>query len=87
MVAYWPEVEKSENIVTTNIFSVNKLNANQHLYELVGYMKKCSQTGEAVDIGRASFRTSLNLLSNTVFPRDLVNPYEDSAKEFRDLCV
>lgn len=38
-----------------------------------------------MDIGRAAFRTSLNLLSNTIFSVDLANPNEDSAKEFRDL--
>lgn len=83
----WKNLRK---IVSTNIFSVNKLSANQHLRsrkvkELIGYVEKCSQTGEAIDIGRAAFRTSLNLLSNTVFSKDMANPYEDSAKEFREL--
>ncbi|KAK1359501.1 hypothetical protein POM88_043975 [Heracleum sosnowskyi] len=58
---------------------------NRKVNELIGYVKKCSQTGEAIDIGRAAFRTSLNLLSNTIFSKDMANPYEDSAKEFRDL--
>ncbi|KAK1383352.1 Geraniol 8-hydroxylase [Heracleum sosnowskyi] len=70
---------------------VNKLDANQHLRsrkvnELIEYVKKCSQTGESVDIGRAAFTTSLNLLSNTIFSKDIsADPNEDSAKEFRDL--
>ncbi|GFS29976.1 hypothetical protein Acr_00g0009470 [Actinidia rufa] len=67
-----------------------KLDANQHLRcrkveQLIAYIRKSCQDGAAVDIGRAAFRTSLNLLSNTIFSVDLANPNEDSAKEFRDL--
>lgn len=38
-----------------------------------------------MDIGRAAFRTSLNLLSNTVFSKDLTDPFEDSGKEFKEV--
>ncbi|KAK4360669.1 hypothetical protein RND71_019621 [Anisodus tanguticus] len=34
-----------------------------------------------VDIGRAALRTSLNLLSNTIFSKDLTDPFSDSAKQ------
>ncbi|KAF5958203.1 hypothetical protein HYC85_005428 [Camellia sinensis] len=66
------------------------LDANQSLrrqkvQELISYVGKCCQEGVAVDIGRAAFTTSLNLLSNTVFSVDLADPSQDSAKEFRDL--
>lgn len=53
--------------------------------ELITYCRKSSHSGEAVDIGRAAFRTSLNLLSNTIFSKDLTDPYQDSAKEFKEL--
>ncbi|XP_019195217.1 PREDICTED: geraniol 8-hydroxylase-like [Ipomoea nil] len=77
-------------IMNTNIFSVNKLDTNEQLrakkiQELIVYCQKNSEVGEAVDIGRAAFRTTLNLLSNTIFSKDLTDPYSDSAKEFRDL--
>lgn len=83
----WNNLRK---IAHSNLFSVSKLDANQHLRsskvnELIGYVKKCSQTGQPIDIGRAAFRTSLNLLSNTVFSKDMADPYQDSAKEFKDL--
>lgn len=38
-----------------------------------------------MDIGRAAFRTSLNLLANTVFSKDLTDPFEDSGKEFKEV--
>lgn len=77
-------------IAHSNLFSVKKLEAYQHLRsskvkELIGYVKKCSQTRQAVDIGRAAFRTSLNLLSDTIFSKDMADPSQDSAKEFKDL--
>lgn len=83
----WKSLRK---VMTTSIFSSNRLDANQHLrskkvQELVAYCHKSSKTGEAVDIGQAAFRTSLNLLSNTIFSKDFTDPYQDSAKEFKEL--
>ncbi|CAA3016391.1 geraniol 10-hydroxylase [Olea europaea subsp. europaea] len=83
----WRSLRK---ILNSNMFSGNRLDANQHLrvrkvQELITYCRKNSQAGEAVDIGRAAFRTSLNLLSNTIFSKDLTDPFSDSAKEFKDL--
>lgn len=78
-------------ILNFNIFSGKSLDANQHLrsqkvQELVAYCRKASQSKETVDIGRAAFRTTLNLLSNTIFSKDLADPYhEDSGREFKDL--
>ncbi|OIT31389.1 PREDICTED: geraniol 8-hydroxylase-like [Nicotiana attenuata] len=77
-------------IMNSNIFSGNKLDANQHLrtkkiQELVDLCHKSAKNGETVDIGRAAFTTSLNLLSNTIFSKDLTDPFSDSAKEFKDL--
>ncbi|KAL0350613.1 UNVERIFIED_CONTAM: Geraniol 8-hydroxylase [Sesamum radiatum] len=83
----WRSLRK---VLNSNIFSGSRLDANQHLrcrkvQELIAYCRKNSQTGEAVDVGRAAFRTSLNLLSNTIFSKDLTDPFSDSAKEFKDL--
>ncbi|CAK9185438.1 unnamed protein product [Ilex paraguariensis] len=77
-------------IMNSNIFSGNRLDANQHLRrtkveELISYCRRSSQRGDAVDIGRAAFRTSLNLLSNTIFSKDMTEPLQDTAKEFKDL--
>ncbi|KAI3699603.1 hypothetical protein L2E82_44027 [Cichorium intybus] len=85
-----PRWRTLRRILTSNIFSGNCLDANQHLrcqkvQELVAYCRKASQSNESVDIGRAAFRTSLNLLSNTIFSKDLTDPYEDSGKEFKEV--
>ncbi|KAL8473628.1 hypothetical protein ACS0TY_030463 [Phlomoides rotata] len=87
VAARWRGLRKALN---SNIFSGSRLDANQHLrsrkvQELISYCQKSSQSGDAVDVGRAAFRTSLNLLSNTIFSKDLTDPYSDSAKEFKDL--
>nr|GMD51793.1 geraniol 8-hydroxylase-like [Ipomoea batatas] len=76
-VAWLPVASKwrtLRKIMNSNIFSGTKLDNNQEL-----------RVGEAVDLGRAAFRTTLNLLSNTVFSKDLTDPYSDSAKEFKEL--
>ncbi|KAK6934063.1 Cytochrome P450 [Dillenia turbinata] len=83
----WRNLRKLSN---SQIFSARTLDANQHLRqqkvaELLEYVQECSKAGLPVDIGRAAFVTSLNLLSNTVFSADLVNPRSDSAQEFKDL--
>ncbi|KAL7608327.1 hypothetical protein Lser_V15G12801 [Lactuca serriola] len=77
-------------ILNTNIFTTKSLDTNQHLrkqkvQELVAYCRKASQSGDSVNISRAAFRTTLNLLSNTLFSKDLTDPYEDSGKEFKEL--
>ncbi|KAG5621394.1 hypothetical protein H5410_006612 [Solanum commersonii] len=67
-----------------------RLDANEHLrskkiQELIDYCGKCSRVGETVNIIRATFRTAMNLLSNTFFSIDLTDPFTDSAKEFKEL--
>lgn len=85
----WRSLRK---IMSMYIFTANKLDANQHLrnnkvHELIKNCEKCSQSGEAVDIGRAAFLTSLNLLSNTIFSKDMIDPYQNSeeGKKLRQL--
>ncbi|XP_073156339.1 geraniol 8-hydroxylase-like [Henckelia pumila] len=83
----WRSLRK---VLNSNIFSGNRLDANQHVrrrkvQELIAYCAKGSESGEAVDVGLAAFRTSLNLLSNIIFSRDLTDPFSDSGKEFKDL--
>ncbi|XP_076931861.1 7-ethoxycoumarin O-deethylase-like [Bidens hawaiensis] len=75
--------------LNSNIFSNSSLETNQHLRrqkveELVAYCRKASLSNEYVDISRAAFRTSLNLLSNTIFSKDLTQPNEESGSEMKD---
>ncbi|KAL8044411.1 hypothetical protein ABFX02_08G044600 [Erythranthe guttata] len=83
----WRSLRKALN---SNMLSVGRLDFGQNLRcrkvdELVEYCRRSSISGEAVDVGRAAFRTSLNLLSNTIFSKDLTDPFSDSAKELKDL--
>uniref|UniRef100_A0A0V0HFT2 Putative ovule protein n=1 Tax=Solanum chacoense TaxID=4108 RepID=A0A0V0HFT2_SOLCH len=55
------------------------------MQDLIGYCRKCSQTGESVNIGQAAFETMINLLSNAIFSKDVVDPYANSGKEFKDV--
>ena len=41
--------------------------------ELMSFVDTCSQSSEAVNIGRASFITSLNIISNALFSINLAN--------------
>ncbi|WMV14957.1 hypothetical protein MTR67_008342 [Solanum verrucosum] len=85
----WKTIRKIMNI---HIFSGNKLDANEHIrtkkiQELIDYCHNNGKNGEAVNIGGATFRTSLNLLSNTIFSKDLTDPFSNAyaAKEFKEL--
>ncbi|KAF7114881.1 hypothetical protein RHSIM_RhsimUnG0070500 [Rhododendron simsii] len=83
----WRSLRKALN---SNIFSGNRLDGSQNLrqqkvQELIEYVGKCCQEGIAVDIGSAAFKTSLNLLSNTIFSIDMADPTQDSVQHFRHL--
>ncbi|XP_055804767.1 geraniol 8-hydroxylase-like [Solanum dulcamara] len=83
----WRSLRK---ILNSYIFSGSRLDANQHLrsgkiQDFIAYCSRCSQTGEAVNIGQAAFETSMNLLSNTIFSKDVVDLYANSGKEFKDV--
>nr|AMO03310.1 geraniol 10-hydroxylase 1 [Primula forbesii] len=83
----WRSLRKIFNSV---ISANNRLDSNQYLRrkkvdELLVYASKCCEKGEAVDVGRAAFTTSLNILSNTVFSLDLADPSEESSRQFKDL--
>ncbi|MCD7464891.1 hypothetical protein HAX54_000161 [Datura stramonium] len=85
-----PQWRKTRRILNTNIFSSNRLDANQHVRskkvkELIDYCAKCSQQGEAVDVGQVAFKTNLNLLSNTLFSKDLADPFSDSKVELKEV--
>ncbi|GMI96210.1 cytochrome P450, family 76, subfamily C, polypeptide 4 [Hibiscus trionum] len=76
-------------VCNTHIFTTTKLDANQYLrrdkiQELIADVRKCCLKGEAINIRQAAFDTSINLLSNTIFSMDLVDPNSSIAQEFRE---
>ena len=74
----WKNLRK---ICNMHIFTSQKLDANQDLRrkkikDLLAYVEENCCAGKAIDVGQVAFNTSLNLLSNTIFSIDLVDPIE-----------
>ncbi|XP_030451946.2 geraniol 8-hydroxylase-like [Syzygium oleosum] len=74
-----PLYRNLRKIFNLHIFTRKKLDLSQHLrgkkvQELVAFVRKCAYAGEAVNIGEAAFRASLNAISNTVFSLDMTEP-------------
>ncbi|KAL3829598.1 hypothetical protein ACJIZ3_018400 [Penstemon smallii] len=72
------------------MFSVSRLDASQSLrkeklQQLWDYVNDCCTSGEAVDIGRAAFTTSMNSMSATLFSVDFAAFGSDSSREFREI--
>lgn len=83
----WRNLRK---ICKFELFASKILDANQNLrckkvQELLTDIHKSSLAGDAVDIGRAAFKTSLNLLSNTIFSMDLANENSDTARAYQEI--
>jgi hypothetical protein len=77
-------------ICMEQLFSNKILDANQDIrckkvQELLVDTHQSSQTNEAVDIGRAAFKTTINMLSNTIFSVDMVDSGSDQARELKEL--
>ncbi|KAK4732946.1 hypothetical protein R3W88_025934 [Solanum pinnatisectum] len=84
-----PQWRTIRRILNTNIFSYKRLDENQHLRsqkveELIAYCEKCSQQGEALNVGHVAFKIIINMLSNTLFSKDLVDHLSDSKVELKD---
>ncbi|MCE5165854.1 hypothetical protein HAX54_012671, partial [Datura stramonium] len=43
------------------------------------------QEGEALDVGQAAFKTNLNMVSNILLSKDLVDLFSDSKVELKDV--
>ena len=76
-------------ICNNTLFAGKILDANENLRrrkveELVEIVRKSAAKGEAVDLGRLLFMTTLNLISNTVFSVDLADPNSELARKFKN---
>ncbi|KAL4600741.1 hypothetical protein ACB092_11G220400, partial [Castanea dentata] len=85
--AQWRNLRR---ICKSHLFANQILDANQNLrrkkvQELLADIHNSSLNGDAVDIGKVAFRTSLNLLSNTIFSVDLVDPNSATGRELSKL--
>ncbi|KAK8658798.1 hypothetical protein V6N13_029019 [Hibiscus sabdariffa] len=77
-------------LCTTQLFTVQRLNSLQHLrqqkvQQLIQHIEKQRVSGSQVNIGELTFATALNLISSTIFSRDIVDPEFSTAHEFKDL--
>nr|AKI33916.1 cytochrome P450 76AD1-like protein [Ercilla volubilis] len=96
-MSWLPVSEKWRNfrkISAVQLLSTQRLDASQSLrqakvQQLLEYVLECSKKGQPVDIGRAAFTTSLNLLSNTFFSMELAHHSSSSSQEFKQLmwCI
>ncbi|XP_058107400.1 geraniol 8-hydroxylase-like [Magnolia sinica] len=81
---------KLRTIFNTEMFTTARIASNQGLrhkkvQDLIAHIQEDRLARRAVDIGQATFTTTLNLTSNTVFSVDLVDPNSKSAQDFKDL--
>ncbi|CAN1185014.1 Geraniol 8-hydroxylase [Linum perenne] len=77
----WRNLRK---VCNTYLFTTQKIDSNQDIrrnmiQELLESVRKNAREGKVVDIGRAAFRTSFNVLSRTVMSLDV-----EEAKEFKE---
>ncbi|XP_051223017.1 geraniol 8-hydroxylase [Lolium perenne] len=73
-----PRWRSLRKIMATELFAPHRLDALQGLRsdkvrELAEHVARLARDGVAVDIGRVAFTTSLNLLSGTIFSKDLTS--------------
>ncbi|XP_054775983.1 geraniol 8-hydroxylase-like isoform X2 [Prosopis cineraria] len=86
-----PRWRALRKICNNQLFGNKVLDASQDLrrhkvQQLLQEVHESSEVAEAVDIGRAAFKTTINLLSNTFFSVDLVHSV-GTAGEFKDTVV
>ncbi|XP_059456103.1 cytochrome P450 76T24-like [Corylus avellana] len=80
----WRNLRK---VSATQIFATQKLNSTQAIrkkkvQQLVDHVKEICNSGQAVDIGRTTFTTSLNAISNTIFSTDMAEYCSTTSQEF-----
>ncbi|KAI5351997.1 hypothetical protein L3X38_004888 [Prunus dulcis] len=84
-----PKWRSLRKICNSHLFAPKILDANQpsrrmKVQELISDVNESLVKGEAVDIGRAAFKTTLNLLSGTIFSVDLADASSEMAREFKE---
>ncbi|KAK7263999.1 hypothetical protein RJT34_31600 [Clitoria ternatea] len=84
----WRNLRK---LINSHLLSNTTLDSSQtlrrtKLQQLIDDVNQSSLVGEVVDIGRLVFKTSLNLLSNTIFSEDLAHS-ACSAGDFKEFVL
>ncbi|KAI8026413.1 Cytochrome P450 76T24 [Camellia lanceoleosa] len=83
----WRSLRKiyKEHMFSTHCLDVGQGLRQKKVQELLDYVKLNCDNGREVDIGKAAFTTTLNLLSNTFFSIDMTHHSSDSSQEFKGL--
>ncbi|XP_010523700.1 PREDICTED: cytochrome P450 76C4-like [Tarenaya hassleriana] len=87
--ALWRQLRK---ISASQLFSPQRLEATKtvrmkKVKELMSFLYESCERGEAVDIARASFVTSLNIVSNALFSADFARYDSKESHDYHDLVV
>jgi cytochrome P450 len=97
-VAWMPSSSPSwralRKVMARELFAPHRLDALRHLRrdkvrQLVDHVGRIAGEGAAVQVGRAAFATMLNLISRTIFSRDLTNLDDDrgESREFQEVVT
>ncbi|XP_050374762.1 geraniol 8-hydroxylase-like [Argentina anserina] len=74
----------TSNLFATKVLDANHENRKAKVQELIVNVNDSMLKGLAVDIGKAAFRTTLNLLSRTIFSLDLADDSSSSSEMTRE---
>ncbi|BFG16155.1 hypothetical protein CerSpe_024300 [Prunus speciosa] len=85
--AKWRNLRRicNSQLFATKVLDANQANRHLKVQELIADVSESVVKGKAVEVGRAAFITTLNLLSRTVFSVDLEDPKSETAREFKEL--
>ncbi|XP_048428075.1 geraniol 8-hydroxylase-like [Pyrus x bretschneideri] len=83
----WRNLRKicNSQLFANKVLDANQTNRHAKVQELISEVNEGVVKGNTVDIGRAAFKTTLNLMSRTVFSVDLADPKSETAREFKEL--
>ncbi|CAL4925908.1 unnamed protein product [Urochloa decumbens] len=88
-----PRWRSLRKVMSRELFAPQRLDTLRHLRrekvrQLVDHVGRLAADGGAVDVGRAAFATMLNLLSSTIFSRDLTDLDDHGeSKEFQEVVT
>ncbi|KAI3453621.1 hypothetical protein Pfo_010284 [Paulownia fortunei] len=85
-----PQWKKLRKICNSHIFTPQKLDSLQDLRHqvmknMIKRVVEAQEAGEAIQIGGLVFGTAVQLLSNSLFSADMLDPASDAMKELQEL--
>ncbi|PRQ39955.1 putative geraniol 8-hydroxylase [Rosa chinensis] len=82
----WRNLRKicNSHLFSAKILDANKANRRVKVQHLIDDVYESMRAGRAVEIGKAAFATTLNLLSRTIFSVDLADPSSETARKFKE---